>query len=116
MRGGIPQRPAVRANVELTAANGALKAVYFSHKLQHKAGRRFTPELLWLVNLLNVALTHHHHAIGHFHRLFLIVGHENAGELEFLMQLTQPAAQLFSHLRIQRAKRFVQQQDLRFNG
>ena len=32
------------------------------------------------------------------------------------MQLTQPTAQLFTHLRIQRAKRFVQQQNLRFNG
>ena len=29
------------------------------------------------------------------------------------MQLTQPAAQLFTHLRIQRAERFIQQQNLR---
>ena len=32
------------------------------------------------------------------------------------MQLTQPAAQLFTHLRIQRAEGFIQQQNLRLNG
>lgn len=60
------------------------------------------------------SLTHHHYTIGYFGRLFLVVGHEHAGEFQLFMQLTQPATQLFTHLRIQRAKRFIKQQNLRF--
>jgi len=33
--------------------------------------------------LLNISLAHHHHAVSDFHCLFLIVGYENAGELQF---------------------------------
>ena len=43
------------------------------------------------------------------------MGDEHAGEFQLFVQLTQPAAQLFAHLRIQRAERFVQQQNLRFH-
>ena len=102
------------ANVELPAANGSLQAVYLAHKLQHKTSRRFTPYLIRCVSLFNIALTHHHYTISYFGRLFLVVGHEHAGEFQFFMQLTQPATQLFTHLRIQRAKRFIKQQNLRF--
>ena len=72
------------------------------------------PYLIRCVSLFNIALTHHHYTISYFGRLFLVVGHEHAGEFQFFMQLTQPATQLFTHLRIQRAKRFIKQQNLRF--
>jgi ABC-type sulfate/molybdate transport systems ATPase subunit len=38
---------------------------------------KFTSVLFRLVNLLDVALAHDHHAVRDFHRLFLIVGHED---------------------------------------
>ncbi len=104
----------MRANMELPAANGSLQAVHFAHKFEYKTGRWFAPYLIRRISLFNIPLTHHHYTIGYFGRLFLVVGHEHAGEFQLFMQLTQPATQLFTHLRIQRAKRFIKQQNLRF--
>ena len=99
--------------MELSAADNPLQAIHFPHELQHEAGRRLTPHAFRRIGLFDVALAHHHHPVGNFHRLFLIVGDEHAGKFQLFMQLTQPAAQLFTHLRIQRAERFIQQQNLR---
>ncbi|MNL48233.1 hypothetical protein D3C87_1710730 [compost metagenome] len=71
--------------------------------------------MFWFINLLNISLTHYDHAIGNFHRLFLIVRHEHAGKFQLFMQLSQPATQLFTHLCIQRAKGLIKQQNLRLN-
>ena len=101
------------AHVELAAANRPLQAVNLPHKFQHKTGSRFAPNLIRRISLLDMTLTHHHHAIGNFRRFFLVVGNKHAGELQLFMQLTQPTTQLFTHLRIERAKRLIEQQDLR---
>ncbi|MNV04065.1 hypothetical protein D3C71_943500 [compost metagenome] len=81
----VTQRPAVGTDMELSAANIALHAVNFAHKLQHEAGHWLAPQLFRLINLFDIPLAHHHHAIGDFHRLFLIVGHEDAGEFQLFM-------------------------------
>ena len=115
IRRRIAQRPAVCANVELPTTNGALQAVHFTHKFQYKAGRRFTPDLIRRIGLFNIPLAHYHHAVRHFSGLFLIVRDKDAGEFQLFMQLTQPSAQLFTHLRIKGTKRLIQQQNLWFN-
>ncbi|CAH0206323.1 hypothetical protein SRABI106_01646 [Rahnella aquatilis] len=89
--------------------------INFTHEFQHETGCLFTPDFLRGADLFDITLAHDHHAVSDFHRFFLIVSHEHAGEFQFFMQLTQPAAQLFTHLCVQRAKRFIQQQNLRFN-
>ena len=43
------------------------------------------------------------------------MGHEDAGEFQLFMQLTQPAPELFTHLGVERTEGFIQQQNLRFN-
>lgn len=68
------------ADVELAAANGALQAVNFAHKLEHKTGRRFTPDAFRRIGLFDVALAHYHYPISDFHRLFTVVGNKHAGE------------------------------------
>jgi hypothetical protein len=62
--------------------------------------------------LLDTALVDHHHAVGHFQRFFLVVGHEDAGDMQLVVQAAQPAAQLLAHLGVQRAKGLVEQQHL----
>ena len=104
----------MRADEQLGAANFAVQAVHFPMNSSTKrlAGSRIISSGDPTCSILPA---HHHDAVGHFHRLFLIVGDEHAGEFQLFVQLTQPAAQLFAHLRIQRAERFVQQQNLRFH-
>ena len=62
------------------------------------------------------ALVHDGDAIGDFERLFLIVRDENAGDVHFVVQLPQPAAQLLAHFGVERAERLVQQQHARLDG
>ena len=80
--------------------------------------RRLRPvvDLFRRADLLDLALVHHHHAVGDFQRFFLVVGDENRGDVDFLMQRPQPLPQFLAHLRIQRAERFVEQQDARLDG
>ncbi|MNT13424.1 hypothetical protein D3C72_1483940 [compost metagenome] len=62
--------------------------------------------------LLDVAAVHQHHLVGHFQRLFLVMGDEHAGHVQFIVQAAQPAAQLLAHLGVERAEGFVEQQHL----
>ena len=41
--------------------------------------------------LFDAALVHHDDAVGRFHGLFLVVGHEHAGDVHFVVQAAQPA-------------------------
>ena len=59
---------------------------------------------------------HHHDAVGELERLFLIVRHEDAGEVNLVVQPAQPAAQLLPDLGVERAERLVEQQHLRLDG
>ena len=63
-------------------------------------------------DLLDLALVHQHHAVGHFERFFLVVRDEDAGDVQLVVQAPQPAAQLLAHLGVERAERLVQQQHL----
>ena len=66
-------------------------------------------------DLFDPALVHDNHAVGDFERLFLIVSDEDRGDVDFGMQRAQPLPQLLPHLRIERAKRLVEQQDARLD-
>ena len=70
------------------------------------------PHLLGCADLFYFAAVHQHHAVGHFQRFFLVVRDKNAGHVQVVVQAAQPAAQFFAHLGVQRAKGFVQQQNL----
>ncbi len=52
----------------------------------------------------------HHDDVGKLDRFLLIVRHENAGEMQFVMQAPQPAAQFMAHLAVEGAEGLVQQQ------
>ena len=61
------------------------------------------------------AVVHDRDAVGQFQRFLLIVGDEDARQVNVVVQPAQPAAQLLAHLRIERAERFVEEQHLRFD-
>ena len=66
-------------------------------------------------DLLDAALVHHHHPVGHFERFFLVVGDEDRGHVDFGMQRAQPLPQFLAHLGVERAERLVEQQDARLD-
>ena len=61
-------------------------------------------------------MIHDGDAVGNFERLFLIVGDEDAGDVEFIVQPPEPAAEFFAHPGIERAEGLVEQQDTRLHG
>jgi hypothetical protein len=93
-------------------AGAALEQVHIAQEAIDKRAGRVVPDLLRRAFLLDLALVDDHHAVGHFQRLFLVVGHEDGGHMQLVVQAAQPAAQLLAHLGVQRAEGLVQQQHL----
>ena len=72
-------------------------------------------ELVGRADLLDLAVGHHHDAVGDVHRLLLVVGDEHGGHVDLVVQPAQPGAQLLAHLGVERAERLVEQQHLRLD-
>src|SRR5882672_1051093 len=64
------------------------------------------------IGLQYVALVHHDHVIGQRHRFVLIMGDEDRGRAQALVQAAQFDAHQLTELRIQRAQRLVHQESL----
>ena len=90
--------------------------VHIPQKLQHEGRGGPVVDLFRRARLFDAAAVEHHHPVGHFHGLILVVGDEHAGDVHLVVQAPQPAAQLLAHLGIERPEGFVQQQHLRFHG
>jgi hypothetical protein len=70
----------------------------------------------WRADLLDAGVVHDDDAIGHFQGFLLVVGDEDARDVQLLMQLPQPAPQFEAHFGIERPERLVEQQHLRLDG
>ena len=49
-------------------------------------------------------------AVGDLHRLLLVVGDQDGGDVDLVVQAPQPRAQLGADLGVERAERLVEQQ------
>ncbi len=94
----------------------ALDAVGRTEEAEHEFARGMAVDLLGRTQLLHHALVHQHHAIGEFERLFLVMRHEDRGDVQVVMELAQPAAEFLAHLGIERTEGLVEQQHLRLHG
>ena len=70
-------------------------------------------EVLGRANLLHPPLVQDDDLIGHLEGLSLIVGDEQAGHVNLVVQFSQPCAKLVADLGVESAKGFVKEQDLR---
>ena len=93
-----------------------MEQIHIAQEAIHKGAGRMVPHLLRRANLLDTAIVHQHHAVGHFHGLFLAVCHKNAGDMQIIVQATQLTRKFFAHFGVERAKRFVEQQHFRLNA
>src|ERR1022692_214970 len=73
-------------------------------------------DLIGRAHLLDAAMIHHHDPVGEFQRFLLIVSDEQAGDVNLVVELSQPAAQLLADFGIERTERLVQQQNTRLDG
>ena len=87
--------------------------IHAAHKTGRKVADRLGVKLLGRALLLDTALVHQHHAVGHGERFFLVVRDHHAGNAQLALQLADFAAQLGAHLGIERGQRLVQQQQTR---
>ena len=77
---------------------------------------RMVEDLVGGADLLDPPGVHHQHAVGQFEGLVLVVGDEDAGQMDFVVQPPQPLPQLLADLGVQGPERLVQQQHLRLDG
>jgi hypothetical protein len=103
-------------NVGLAAFNTSMEKIQVAEEVVDEGVGGLVVDFVGRAFLLDLAFVHHHDAVGHFQRFFLIVGHKEAGDVDFVVQPPQPAAQLLPHLGVQGPKRFIQQQHLGFDG
>ena len=66
--------------------------------------------------LFDAAVVHDDDLVGHFEGFFLVVGDEDAGDAQFVVDVAQPGAQFFAHFGIERAEGFVEQEEFGFDG
>ena len=66
--------------------------------------------------LLDAALVEDDDAVGDVHRLLLVVGDQDGGDVDLVVQPAQPRAQLGADLGVERAERLVEQQHARLDG
>ena len=84
-------------------------------KLANKFVRGILPQFGGRTNLLDATLVENHHAIGQFKRLVLIVRHEKRSQMRLVVKMTQPFAQILTHLGIKRTERLVEQKNTRLH-
>ncbi len=77
---------------------------------------RMVVDLERRADLLDPALVHHHDAVGHRQRFFLVVRHVDGGDAELALQRADLLAQRHADLGVERRERLVEQQHLRLDG
>jgi len=98
------------------ARGGQREPVHVAEKFVNEGRGRVVVHGLRGAGLLDTRLVHDHDLVGDFERLLLVVGDEDGGEVHFLVELAQPAAQVLAHAGIECAEGFVEQQDFGFDG
>src|SRR5215510_346027 len=73
-------------------------------------------KLLGCAFLLDLALIHDDDAVSHLERFFLIVDHEYTGDVNLVMEASQPTTQFLTDLYVKGAKRLVKEQHFRLSG
>ena len=117
----VPGLRSRRAPVSGEAAR-LVAAAAQRHRVQHvdpadevgdERRGRLLVDLARRADLLERALVHHHDAVGHRQRLFLVVRDHDGRDADPLLQAADLAAQAHALQRVERRQRLVQQQQAR---
>ena len=94
-------------HVQRALVRTAMEQIHIAQKAIDEGAGRVIPHLLRRALLLDVAFVDDHHTVCHLQRLFLVVGDEDAGHVQIVVQAAQPAAQFFAHFGVQCAEGLV---------
>ena len=97
-------------DVDFAVVHAAVKHIHVAQKIIDKRRSGVIVDLFRAADLLDAALVHHRDNGRQLERLLLIVRDEHAGDVHLIVQLAQPLAQFLTHLGVERAERFVEQQ------
>ena len=87
--------------------------VGFADELRDETRGRAFVKLLGAADLGDAAIVHQRDPVGQRQRLFLIVRDEQDGDAEFAMQALELELHLLAQILVERAERFVHQQQVR---
>ena len=90
-----------------------LEQVAHAQEARDEVGRRPLVEILGGPELLDPAAMNDGDAVGHRHRLFLVVGHEDERDADLVLDALELHLHLLAQLQVERAERLVEQEDLR---
>jgi hypothetical protein len=93
----------------------AMKKVDAAEEAVDEGVGRAVVDRLRRADLLDFPLVHHHHLVGDLQGLLLVVGDEDAGDVNLVVQTAQPAAQLQAHLGVEGAEGLIEQEHLRLD-
>jgi len=71
------------------AGHAAMKKIGSTDEARNEARRRTAVYLLRCSNLLKLATSHDHDAVGHCQRLFLVMGHQDGGNPQAFLDLDE---------------------------
>ncbi len=66
-------------------------------------------------DLLDMPFVDEHDPVGNLESFFLIVRHEDRGDVQLVMQRTKPTPKLLANLGVERAERLVEKQNARLH-
>ena len=104
-------RPDVRRPASLIR-----KDVHGPEESHDERRRRMLDHFVDSAVLLDDAVVDDDDAVGELDGLFLIVRHEDAGQMNLVVEPAQPPPQLAPDVGVERAERLVEEEDLGFDG
>ncbi len=87
----------------------------FPNKRNHERRGGAIIEFLRRADLLDAAFIKYNNPIGKFHRLILVMRHEDGSERRLSVNIPKPTAQILAYSRVQRAEWFIEKQHPRFD-
>ena len=95
------------------ADHRTVEDIALADEVRHKGILRLVVDILRCADLLDAALVHDHHGVGHGQGFLLIVGDIYKRDAHLLLDTFQFVLHILTQTQIQRAQRLVQQQHLR---
>jgi hypothetical protein len=93
----------------------AMEQVDIPEEVEDERRCRFLIHFVRRSLLLDFPLIHDDYPVCNLQCLFLVMSHENTGDVDFVMESTQPASELDANLSIKRTEWLIEEQHLRFN-
>lgn len=102
--------------VGLAVVDAAVENVDVAEEGEDEGVGGFVVDFFRGTDLFHTAAVHDEDAVGDFEGFFLIVGDKEAGDVDFIMEFAEPAAEFFADLGIEGTEGFIEEEDFGAGG